>query len=77
VWTVLDAMEAPVRHRWHLAFDPVGAAFFEGRGHGRLEKTQLIRSATDITAEMASLVAAQHDLDMAQAAFPQGEWNER
>jgi hypothetical protein len=26
---------------------------------------------------MASLVAAQHDLDMAQAAFPQGEWNER
>ncbi|MFF1816359.1 hypothetical protein ACFVWG_03640 [Kribbella sp. NPDC058245] len=77
VWTVLDAMEAPVRHRWHLAFDPVGAAFFEGRGHGRLEKTQLIRSATDITGEMASLVAAQHDLDMAQAAFPQGDWNER
>ncbi|MFK4085630.1 hypothetical protein ACI2LF_16095 [Kribbella sp. NPDC020789] len=78
VWTVLDAMSVPVRHRWHLAYDPVGAAFFEGRGHGRLEKTQLIRSATDITAEMAALVAAPaHDFDMAQAAFPQGDWNER
>ncbi|TDD59879.1 hypothetical protein E1263_13170 [Kribbella antibiotica] len=77
VWSVLDAMSAPVRHRWHLALDPVGAAFFEGQGHGRLEKTQLIRSATDITAEMASLVSAQHGFDMAQAAFPQGEWNER
>ncbi len=70
VWSVLDAMSVPVRHRWHLAYDPVGAAFFDGRGHGRLEKTQLIRSATDITAEMAALVGAPHDFDMAQAAFP-------
>ncbi|WP_405058386.1 hypothetical protein OG474_37405 [Kribbella sp. NBC_01505] len=73
VWSVLDAMSVPVRHRWHLAFDPVGAAFFEGRGHGRLAKTQLIRSATDITAEMAALVASPQDLDMAEAAFPLGE----
>lgn len=70
VWSVLDAMSVPVRHRWHLAHDPIGAAFFDGRGHGRLEKTQLIRSATDITAEMAGLVATPHDFDMAQAAFP-------
>ena len=77
VWTVLDAMSVPVRHRWHLAYDPVGAAFFDGRGHGRLDKTQLIRSATDITAEMAALAAAppQHEFDMAQAAFPPGEWD--
>ncbi|GAA0617342.1 hypothetical protein HPO96_12545 [Kribbella sandramycini] len=74
VWTVLDQMSVPVRHRWHLAYDPVGAAFFDGRGHGRLEKTQLIRSATDIAAEMSALVATPHDFDMAQAAFPgQGE----
>ncbi|MET7282787.1 hypothetical protein ABZS29_31450 [Kribbella sp. NPDC005582] len=77
VWSVLDAMSVPVRHRWHLAYDPIGAAFFDGRGHGRLEKTQLIRSATDITAELAALVAAPHDFDMAHAAFPQGDWNER
>jgi hypothetical protein len=77
VWTVLDAMSVPVRHRWHLAHDPMGAAFFDGRGHGRLDKTQLIRSATDITAEMAALVAAppQHEFDMAQAAFPPQEWD--
>ena len=72
VWSVLDAMSVPVRHRWHLAYDPVGAAFFDGRGHGRLDRTPLIRSATDITAEMAAIVAAPppHDFDMAKAAFP-------
>jgi hypothetical protein len=76
VWSVLDAMSLPVRHRWHLAYDPAGAAFFGGRGHGRLEKTQLIRSATPITAEMASLVGAPppQDFDMANAAFPPGEY---
>ncbi|MEV0285158.1 MULTISPECIES: hypothetical protein [unclassified Kribbella] len=77
VWTVLDAMSVPVRHRWHLAYDPAGAAFFDGRGHGRLDKTQLIRSATDITAEMAAIVAAPppENFDMAHAAFPpQGDW---
>jgi hypothetical protein len=76
VWSVLDAMSVPVRHRWHLAFDPVGAAFFDGRGRGRLDRTPLIRTASDIAAEMAALVASptQHDFDMAQAAFPQGDW---
>jgi hypothetical protein len=71
VWSVLDAMSLPVRHRWHLAYDPIGAAFFDG--HGRLEKTPLIRSATEITAEMAALAAAPppQDFDMANAAFPQ------
>jgi hypothetical protein len=75
VWSVLDAMSVTVRHRWHLAFDPAGAAFFDGRGQGRLDKTQLIRSATDIVAEMAALVAgpAQHEFDMAEAAFPHHE----
>jgi len=73
---VLDAMSLPVRHRWHLAYDPAGAAFFDGRGHGRLDKTQLIRSATTITAEMASLVSAPppQDFDMANAAFPPGDY---
>lgn len=80
VWTVLDAMAVPVRHRWHLAYDPAGAAFFDGRGQGRLAKTQLIRSATDIVAELAALVATPQPqrFDLAQAAFPpgeQGEWD--
>jgi len=77
VWSVLDAMSVPVRHRWHLAYDPVGAGFFEGRGKGRLDRTPLIRTAGDIAAEMAAAVAmpTQHDFDMAQAAFPpDGGW---
>jgi hypothetical protein len=80
VWSVLDAMSVPVRHRWHLAFDPAGAAFFDGPvtgfRQGRLDRTPLIRTASDIAAEMAALVASptQHDFDMAQAAFPQSDW---
>ncbi|TCN37986.1 hypothetical protein EV644_110120 [Kribbella orskensis] len=75
VWSVLDAMSVRVQHRWHLAYDPAGAAFFDGRGQGRLDRTPLIRTATDIAAEMASLVSmpTQHDFDMAQAAFPLGD----
>jgi hypothetical protein len=76
VWSVLDAMSVPVRHRWHLAFDTAGAAFFDGRGQGRLDRTPLIRTASDIAAEMAALVASptEYDFDMAQAAFPKGDW---
>jgi hypothetical protein len=73
VWTVLDQMSVPVRHRWHLAWDPVGAAFFEGQGVGRLERTSLIRTARELVVEMASVItpeALQHDFDMAEAAFP-------
>ena len=75
VWSVLDAMSVRVQHRWHLAYDPAGAAFFDGRGQGRLDRTPLIRTATDIAAEMAALVSmpTQHDFDMAQAAFPLGD----
>jgi hypothetical protein len=74
VWSVLDAMSVPVRHRWHLAFDPSGAAFFDGRGQGRLDRTPLIRTASDIAAEMAALVASppQHDYDLAQAEWEGG-----
>lgn len=73
VWSVLDQMSVPVQHRWHLAYDPVGAAFFEGRGAGRLDRTALVRTAVDIAAQMAALVspaALRHEFDMAQAAFP-------
>jgi hypothetical protein len=85
VWSVLDAMSVQVRHRWHLAYDPAGAAFFDGRGHGRLDRTPLIRTATEIAAEMAALVggSSQHEFDMAEAAFPAGshaapgEWEGR
>jgi hypothetical protein len=75
VWSVLDAMSVPIQHRWHLAYDPVGAAFFDGRGHGRLDRTPLIRTAGEIAAEMAAVAArpTQRDFDMAQAAFPEGE----
>ncbi|TDO47837.1 hypothetical protein EV643_108151 [Kribbella sp. VKM Ac-2527] len=75
VWSVLDAMSVQIQHRWHLAYDPVGAAFFDGRGHGRLDRTALIRTAGDIAGEMAALVASpmQHEFDMAQAAFPEGQ----
>jgi hypothetical protein len=80
VWSVLDAMSVPLEHRWHLAYDPAGAAFFDGRGHGRLDRTPLIRTAADIAAEMAAVVArpTQRDFDMAQAAFPpDGAWEDR
>ena len=73
VWSVLDQMSVPVRHRWHLAHDPAGAAFFEGHGSGRLDRTSLVRTAVDIAAQMAALItpsALQHEFDMAQAAFP-------
>lgn len=79
VWSVLDAMSVQVQHRWHLAYDPAGAAFFDGRGQGRLDRTALIRSATGIAAEMAALVAmpSRYEFDMAQAAFPDGRQPER
>ncbi|TWD84380.1 hypothetical protein FB561_5567 [Kribbella amoyensis] len=72
VWSVLDQMSVRIEHRWHLAYDPVGAAFFDGRGHGRLDRTALIRTASDIAAEMSSVLAmpSRHEFDMAQAAFP-------
>lgn len=73
VWSVLDQMSVPVQHRWHLAHDPAGAAFFDGRGQGRLDRTALIRTARDITSEMARLIspaALATGFDMAQAAFP-------
>jgi hypothetical protein len=72
VWAVLDQMSVPVRHRWHLAWDPAGAAFFEGEGHGRLERTSLIRTARDVVSDMAAVGASTtvHDFDLAQAAFP-------
>lgn len=75
VWAVLDQMSMPVRHRWHLAWDPGGAAFFEGEGQGRLERTNLIRTAREVVAEMAAVVAGAtvHEFDMAQAAFPPPE----
>jgi hypothetical protein len=82
VWSVLDQMSVQVRHRWHLAFDPTGASFFDGPVYGyrsgRLDRTPLIRTATEIAAEMAAVVAApaQHDFDLSQAAFPpaEGSW---
>jgi hypothetical protein len=73
VWGVLDQMSVPVRHRWHLAWDPAGAAFFEGEGVGRLDRTGLIRTARDVVAEMAAVItpeALAHEFDMAEAAFP-------
>ncbi|GAB3822290.1 hypothetical protein [Kribbella italica] len=75
VWSVLDAMSIQIHHRWHLAYDPVGASFFDGRGHGRLEKTALIRTGSEIAAEMAAVVGApsQYEYDMAQALPQDGE----
>jgi hypothetical protein len=75
VWSVLDQMSTPVPHRWHLAYDPAGAAFFEGRGVGRLDRTSLIRTGSVIAAEMSAAVgsATAAEFDMAQAAFPAGE----
>lgn len=72
VWSVLDQMSTPIQHRWHLALDPAGAAFFDGRGVGRLDRTSLIRTGSVIAAEMAAAVAPRTstDFDMAQAAFP-------
>lgn len=57
VWSVLDQMPLPIQHRWHLAYDPAGAAFFDGRGQGRLDRTALIRTGAEITAQMAAVVA--------------------
>jgi hypothetical protein len=74
VWGVLDQMSVPVRHRWHLAWDPAGAAFFEGEGIGRLDRSNLIRTARSVVAEMAAVVTPEalvHEFDMAEAAFPQ------
>jgi hypothetical protein len=74
VWSVLDAMSVQIQHRWHLAYDPAGAAFFDGRGQGRLDRTALIRTAAEIAGEMAAAVGmpSQYEYDMAQAAFGEG-----
>lgn len=79
VWAVLDQMSVPVRHRWHLAWDPSGAAFFEGEGQGRLDRTSLIRTAREVVSDMASVVvgAAVHEFDMAEAAFPPPDPSQR
>ena len=75
VWTVLDAMSVPVRHRWHLAYDPAGAAFFDGRGHGRLERRALIRyrDRHHRGDGRDRRRAGAADFDMAKAAFPPGD----
>ncbi|MFC0625314.1 hypothetical protein [Kribbella deserti] len=75
VWSVLDQMTTPIHHRWHLAYDPAGAAFFDGRGVGRLDRTSLIRTGSVIAAEMAAAVAPRTstDFDMAEAAFPSAD----
>jgi hypothetical protein len=72
-------MSVPVRHRWHLAWDPSGAAFFEGEGQGRLDRTSLIRTAREVVSDMASVVvgAAVHEFDMAEAAFPPPDPSQR
>lgn len=70
VWSVLDRMSVPVRHRWHLAWDPAGAAFFEGGGVGRLDRTSLVRTAMEVVSDMAAVVAPralEHHFDADQS----------
>ncbi len=55
----LSATATPPDHLWQLALDPVGAGLFEGRAVRRPERSDLIRSATQVSHELAGLLSGQ------------------
>jgi hypothetical protein len=53
----IEQMDAPVGHTWQLAWDPVGAGMFAGAVRNRPDRTMLVRSAHELTAEVSGVVA--------------------
>jgi hypothetical protein len=52
----LERTEVPLHGIWHLAQDPKGAGFFKGQVTGRADKTLLVKTAREATAQAADLV---------------------
>jgi MinD-like ATPase involved in chromosome partitioning or flagellar assembly len=76
---IKDAMErasAEVTEVFHLAWDPKGAGFFNGRIEGRADRTALVRSALPVAARLAADMEpffAAGDTSAAEAAAP-AQW---
>lgn len=71
--------EVPLHGVWHVAYDPKGAGFFKGRIVGRADKTLLVRTATEVTRDVAALVEPFFEPlpDVAvPASTEQGEWGD-
>ncbi len=75
----LQRTEVPLHGVWHIAHDPKGAGFFKGRIVGRADKTLLVRTAREVTRDVAALVEPFFE-PLPEAAVPasmeEGEWGD-